>query len=133
MPEGLAREVREETGVVVGDVGTLAYVTHVDWQRPARVRGRHVAGYVATIWTFEVASWTGEVRVDDPDRVVVDAVFVHVDDAARRLAATAWLARAAGYLRGEVRPGSFHAERWQLDGTVETIHPVGQGGPSHNL
>ena len=125
--------MREETGVVVGDVGTLAYVTHVDWRRPAHVRGSHVAGYEATIWTFEVASWAGDVRVDDPDGVVVDAVFVDVEDAVRRLEATAWLARAAGYLRGEVRPGSFHAERWQLDGTVEMVQPVGRSGPSYSL
>lgn len=131
--EGLAREVREETGVVVGDVGSLAYVVQVDWRRPARVRGCEVDGYLATVWTFEVASWSGELRVDDPDGVVSEAAFVDVREASKRLEATPWLAVAAVYLRGEVEPGSFRAVRWHADGRAETLWAAAPGPPGSTL
>lgn len=118
VPDGLVREVREEAGVEIRELGPLAYVTHLDWRRPARIRGREVAGYIATVWTFEVDSWFGELRVDDPDGVVVDAAFVQAREAADRLARTEWLELAAGYLRGDIRRGSFHVERWHADGAV---------------
>ena len=113
--------MREETGLVLNDLGRLAYVVQSDWQRPARVRGLEVPGYLATVWAFEVASWTGSLHVGDPDRVVVDAAFVEVDEAVQRLAATEWLSAAARYLRGEVSPGSFSLERWHADGRFEQI------------
>ena len=116
--DGLAREVEEETGIVLGELRHLAYVIQAEWQRPARVRGREVDGYVATIWCFEVDSWAGAIHVDDPDGVVVDAAFVRVEEAIERLHVTEWLSLAAGYLRDDVPPGSFHVERWLPDGTV---------------
>jgi 8-oxo-dGTP diphosphatase len=122
--DGLVREVREETGITIDELAHLAYVTQVDWQRPARVRGRDVPGYLATIWTFDVRSWSGDVDVDDPDRVVVDAAFVEAAEAAERLARTEWLARAAAYLRGAVAPGSFFAERWHAEGGADEIARV---------
>jgi 8-oxo-dGTP diphosphatase len=122
IPDGLVREVREETGVTLEELGRLAYVTQVDCYRPARMRGRDLPGYLATVWAFEIASWSGDLHVDDPDGVVVDAEFVEADEAAARLAETEWLADAAAYVRGEMAPGTFYVERWLADGGVERIH-----------
>jgi ADP-ribose pyrophosphatase YjhB (NUDIX family) len=124
IPSGLVREVLEETGISIEALGWLAYVAQVDHYRPARLRGRDVPGYLATIWSFEVRSWSGEIHVDDPDGVVVDAAFVDREEAVARLERTEWLSLAAGYLRGDVPRGSFHVERWLADGTVERADPL---------
>ena len=118
--EGLVREVAEETGLAIEELGRLAYAVRVDWRRPAHVRGREVPGYLATVWTFEVASWTGELVVDDPDGVVLEAAFLSVQEAVGRLGRTAWLSLAAAYLEGRVEPGSFHVERWDAAGRVSS-------------
>ncbi|HXG76094.1 MAG TPA: NUDIX domain-containing protein [Gaiellaceae bacterium] len=110
-PDGLAREVREETGIVVEKLGRLAYVTQVDDARPP--------GWLGTVFTFEVDSWSGDLDVDDPDGVVFDAAFVALDDAVERLAETEWLSLAARYLRGEISPGSYHVKRRLADGRIE--------------
>jgi 8-oxo-dGTP diphosphatase len=99
--EGLAREVAEETGLVVGS-----------WQGPL---------YRVTIhapdlgWLLRVEAWAGTIaggalRIDDPDGIVVDARFVECADCALVLADTDqwvrepllhWLdARGAGYDHG---------------------------------
>jgi hypothetical protein len=70
----------------------------------------------ATIWTFDVRSWSGDIHVDDSDGVVVDGAFVEAAEATERLARTEWLALAAAYLRGAAPPGSFFAERWHAEG-----------------
>jgi 8-oxo-dGTP diphosphatase len=133
IPDGLAREVREETGLELDDLGRLAYVTQVDCYRPARMRGRDVPGYLATVWAFDIASWSGILDVDDPDGVVVEAAFVEVDEAAARLAETEWLSVAAAYVRGQVAPGSFYAERWLADGGVELRVRLAPDPPSYKL
>lgn len=64
--EGLGREVREETGIEVARWAELAYeidVEFVDAAMTLRVE-THVAG-----------TWTGELAVEDPDGIVVDAAF----------------------------------------------------------
>lgn len=74
--EGLTREVREETGLVVARWAHLAYEVHVafvDRDMTLRVEA-HFAG-----------EWTGNLVVDDPDGIVVDACFLPDDDAVGRL------------------------------------------------
>ena len=53
----LVREVREETGVEVVEPGRIAFLAQQDDRQE---------GYFATIWTWEVASWRGQIAVDDP-------------------------------------------------------------------
>jgi 8-oxo-dGTP diphosphatase len=115
MLQGLAREIQEETGLVVEEWNDLAYeidVDFVDSRMHLRVEA-HVAG-----------AWTGNLVVDDPDGIVVDAGFktpaevtAHLTDAPRWVAEplTAWLDDPAqvdfGYqVRGE-QPASWTVER----------------------
>jgi ADP-ribose pyrophosphatase YjhB (NUDIX family) len=123
VPEGLAREVLEETGLDVDGI-RLAYVRQIDNRQPvALVGGRPGAGYLVTVWVFEVDSWRGELEVRDPDGFVQEARFVPVADAAERLRGTHWLELAADYLEGRVERGSLHFERWHEDGRIERALP----------
>ncbi len=68
---GLAREVQEETGLVV-----------TDWTGPLY---EIVAEAPGLGWRLRVEAWLaldfeGELHVDDPDGIVVDARFVCIDD-----------------------------------------------------
>jgi 8-oxo-dGTP diphosphatase len=126
LPEGIAREVLEETGVEILTLGRLAYVLQVDSRQPPRFRrssGSEI-GYLVTVWTFEVEAWRGDLDPRDPDGVVHEAAFVRREDALARLGAVWWHALTVRYLRGEVEPGSLHLERWHPDGRVEIIGSV---------
>jgi 8-oxo-dGTP diphosphatase len=107
--DGLTREVAEETGIVVGA-----------WQGPvwdveavAEDMGWHLR-----VEVHRAMSFSGELRVEDPDGIVVDARFVPAADCGAQLASTwlptheplvAWLAE-----RWEV-PRSY---RYRIDGAA---------------
>jgi 8-oxo-dGTP diphosphatase len=68
---GLAREVVEETGLIV-----------TEWQGPLYEIRAEAPGLG---WRLRVEAWRalrfeGDLRIDDPDGIVVDARFVGVDD-----------------------------------------------------
>ncbi len=94
--EALRRELREETGLTAGEIGTLAYTTQIARQE---VAGQTIA------FVFHVESWSGELRPADPDQVINAAQFVPVAEAITRLRdcpypsmgepAAAYLSRAA--------------------------------------
>ncbi len=121
--ETLAREVLEETGLEIEIPARLAYIRQIDNRRPEQLLGSRGpgAGYLATVWVFEVERWSGEIAARDPDGFVLDAEFVPVAEAAERLGRTQWLELAAAYLRGEVEPASLYLERLHLDGSVEVL------------
>jgi 8-oxo-dGTP diphosphatase len=121
--EGLAREVREEAGLEIAGPLRLAFVVQVDNRRPEplRLRDREGIGYLATVWTFEIGSWWGEVGPRDPDGLVREARFVPLDEATRRLEAVPWHELTVGYVRGELEPGSVHLRRWHADGGVDVL------------
>jgi 8-oxo-dGTP diphosphatase len=122
VPEGLAREVREETGLEIAFPVTLAFVRQLENRAPvALVGGRPGGGYLATVWVFEVESWSGEIRAQDPDGFVLEAALVPVGEACARLRRTHWLELPADYLEGRVERGSTHFERWHADGRIEVI------------
>lgn len=74
--EGLAREVEEETGLVVREwEGPLYEVTAVALD----------LGWIMRCEVHRAVSFEGELRVDDPDGIVVDAAFVPVDQVQSRL------------------------------------------------
>lgn len=75
--EGLAREVEEETGLVVqtwdGPIYSVTAVAiEMGWQMHCEVH--------------RAVDYTGELRIDDPDGIVVDAAFVSPDHVDRHLA-----------------------------------------------
>lgn len=119
MISGLTREVREETGIVVtawdGPVYEVSAVApEMGWHLRAHI-------YVAT-------AFGGDLVVEDPDGIVVDAAFVAERECGDRLAgcfpwvrepfaewlAARWDASAHREYRYHVRgnnPSSIHAER----------------------
>jgi ADP-ribose pyrophosphatase YjhB (NUDIX family) len=126
LTDGLAREVHEETGLEIGPVERLAFVSQVDVRERDRHPGPYAAGYFATIWTFEVASFAGELGPRDPDGFVLEAALVPLPDALVLLESGP---KAEGglvgpYLRGEVEPGSVHAFRRHEDGRLEAVSSV---------
>jgi len=119
VPEALVREVREETGLEIPFPARLAFVRQIDNRQPvALIGGRPGSGYLATVWTFDVDSWSGEPGAQDPDGFVSEARLVPVSEAVTRLRRTHWLELAADYLEGRVAPGSLHFERWNEHGRV---------------
>jgi 8-oxo-dGTP diphosphatase len=121
--EGLAREVREETGLEIVDPGRVAFVVQIDNRRPLQVhesRGPG-GGYLATVWTFDVARWTGLVQPNDPDGFVREARFLPIEEAVGHLERISWQSPTVKYLRGELEPGALLLQRWQPDGTVKAV------------
>jgi ADP-ribose pyrophosphatase YjhB (NUDIX family) len=137
VPEGLAREVLEETGLTIHLPATLGYVRQIDNLRAARLSGHRGtetgSGYVVTVWLFDVSSWDGEIAARDPDGVVHEARFVPLVEAAELLRRTHWLALAADFLEGSVEPGTIYFERWHADGRVEELGRIGPGRASSSL
>ncbi len=76
--DGLTREVREETGLVVESWTGPVYDVEVVAEG---------LGWTLRAEAFVASSFHGELAVDDPDGIVVDARFVAVCD---------WLAHLAG-------------------------------------
>lgn len=98
--EGLAREVREETGLDVIEVGPLAYVTQTLDTRESTQ---------SLAFVFEIDDWIGEVKVDDPDGVVSEARFCSLDEALALLEKMPWHSMRVplqAYLRDEHRAGT---------------------------
>jgi 8-oxo-dGTP diphosphatase len=74
--EGLTREVREETGLLVEEwSGPLyeidAVASDLDWH--------------LTVQVWQAVRWTGELTVDDPDGIVVDVRWVEPSACAQHL------------------------------------------------
>jgi 8-oxo-dGTP diphosphatase len=122
VPEGLAREVLEETSLTIHLPTRLAYIRQIDNRRPARLTGHGGTGegYVVTVWLFDIDSWEGEIGARDPDGVVHEARFVPLEEAVERLRRTHWLELAADYLEGRVEPGSLRFERWHEGDRIES-------------
>ncbi|MGZ4804147.1 MAG: NUDIX hydrolase, partial [Acidimicrobiia bacterium] len=74
--EGLTREVEEETGLVVREwEGPLYEVTTVAVD----------LGWVMRCEVHRALAYEGELRVEDPDGIVVDAAFVPATEVRNRL------------------------------------------------
>ena len=71
--DGLTREVAEETGIVV--TGWEGPVYHVEAEAPGL--GWHLRAEV-----YRAVEFSGELQIDDPDRIVVDARFVPLAECA---------------------------------------------------
>jgi 8-oxo-dGTP diphosphatase len=74
--EGLAREVREETGLVV--TGWEGPVYRIDAEAPG-------LGWHLRVEVHRATGYQGQLVVDDPDGIVVDARFVEAKACAAHL------------------------------------------------
>ncbi|HZS30638.1 MAG TPA: NUDIX domain-containing protein [Gaiellaceae bacterium] len=110
--DALVREVREETGIEVTDPGRIAFLAQQDDRQE---------GYFATIWTWDVAAWRGEIAVDDPDGFVHEAAWVPLDEAAARLDLISWQPLTARHLRGELPEKPVWLRRVHEDGREEIL------------
>ena len=111
-PEAVVREVKEETGITVLDPGPVAFTAQVD--------DRH-EGWFATVWTFDVAAWEGELLVADPDGLVLEAAWIPLGEACRRLDLISWQPLTARYLRGQLEPRPLWFRRVHRDGREEWL------------
>jgi 8-oxo-dGTP diphosphatase len=93
--EGLTREVEEETGLTV-----------TEWEGPVwRLEAEAVdAGWLMRVEVHRAVAFSGELTVDDPDGIVVDARFVPIAECEAVLAQTWQLLQEP--------MGAWLAERW---------------------
>lgn len=124
--EALAREVREETGLVVIEIGPLLYLTHHD--NPGYGVSFDGApsgpGFHALAAIFGVARWEGEPLCADPDGLVLEARFFPPAEAIARLEELPYRVMREpiiAYLRGEAAPGATWCYRRQPDGCDELV------------
>lgn len=119
--EALRREVLEETGIAVTDPGKVAFTAQVDHRRD---------GWFATVWTWDVAAWEGEVRPQDPDGFVLEAAWLPLAEAVAHLAQISWHPLTVRYLGGKLERGSVALRRVHGDGREEALGCFGAGAAS---
>lgn len=93
--DGLTREVQEETGLTV--TAWSGPVWSVEAEAPD-------AGYLLRVQVYRALAFEGDILIDDPDGIVVDARFVPLDDCRAQLAST-WIPTHEPL-------GEWLAERW---------------------
>lgn len=116
LPDALRREVLEETGIAVTDPGMVAFTAQVDNRRD---------GWFATVWTWDVVGWEGEIQPQDPDGFVLEAAWLPLADAVAHLAQISWHPLTVRYLGGELEPGSLWLRRVHEDGREEALASFG--------
>ena len=105
--DGLTREVEEETGIVVTEwIGPVYEVAAV----------AEGLGWNLRVEVHRAVAFTGELTVDDPDGIVVDARFVPVGDCALHLEGChPWVREPLGAWLAE-RWDEPRSYRYRLDG-----------------
>ncbi len=96
--QALTREVLEETGLTVKQWGAPIYLVQVI---------APTLGFKLDVVAFEAIGFTGEIRLEDPDGIVIDAEFVPPTAAIERMHnAPRWVAEPFGaYLSQGVDDG----------------------------
>ena len=107
--DGLTREVEEETGLQVTDWAGPVYRLEAEAEE---------AGWHMRVEVHRAAAYTGVLRVEDPDGIVVDARFVPTDECSAVLAST-WqlIHEPLGEWVAEPWDGERHY-RYRVDGTI---------------
>ncbi len=109
--DALVREVREEVGVQVIEIGALVGISQID--RPAFAEQ-------TLIFVFEVKQWQGTFQCQDPDGKVYGVELVHSTEAIHRLQQIGSWSGAQepllAYLRGDVPAGTMWFYREEPDG-----------------
>lgn len=97
MHEALRRELREETGLLVGDPARTAFLLHIDSELyPSALAA-----------AFEIAEWSGDIAPQDDD--IEQAAFFPLPDALEllgELQSATQREPLVGYLTGAVAPGT---------------------------
>lgn len=117
LTEALVREVREETGLDVQQIGHVAYM--VQYDQPAEA-------YQSLVVVFEIATWQGTLHMADPDQMILEAKFVPIPEALARIAALPWRRMReplGAYLTGNAPPGSLWLYR-QHNGTEQLVAQI---------
>jgi 8-oxo-dGTP diphosphatase len=119
--EALVREVREETGLAVAEIGPLLNLT--DHDNPGYGLGFDGApdgpGFHATAAIFAVTRWNGELLPADPDGLILDVAFFPLAEALARLEGLPYRVMREpilAYLRGAAPAGTVWCYRRQPDG-----------------
>jgi 8-oxo-dGTP diphosphatase len=110
--EAVVREVMEETGIRVLDPGRVAFAAQVDDRRE---------NWNAVVWTFEVDSWEGDLTPADPDDYVLEAAWVPISEACRRLSSISWHTLTVRYLQGSLESRPLWLRRVHPDGREEWL------------
>lgn len=121
LPDAVAREVREETGLTVLDPGQLLY--------SAQFYNPHTGDQSLT-FVFEVTEWRGAVQVADPDGLILQARFLPPEQAIEKLQDLSWRVirePIVAHLRGEQPPGTVWIYRQRQKGETELVAPPGAG------
>jgi len=120
--ETLVREVREETGLTIKEIGSVLGVTHT-------VDSINHHQYI--VFIMEVTSWEGTLEPSDPDGVILGAAFLPRDEAMSRLATIPWPDMrdpSIAAIRGDQPPGSLWLYREegdvQKDGEIRKQTPA---------
>jgi 8-oxo-dGTP diphosphatase len=120
LTEALVREVHEETGLDVQNVGHVAYIAQLD--NP----DEH---YQSLTFVFEVGAWSGTPRPADPDDLISSTQFCTIPDALDKLQALPWLVMGeplVAYLHSAVSAGSLWLYRQQADGSQYLVTKLAQ-------
>ena len=122
LTEALIREVREETGLEVLEIGPLLYAV----QHPGSAEGPQTLAFV-----FAVARWRGELRLADPDNLILGARFLPLAEAIAKLECLPWRAMREpilAYLRGEAGHGAVWMYRTGAAGEAELAAWINEPG-----
>ncbi|MGK5630571.1 NUDIX domain-containing protein [Streptomyces sp. URMC 123] len=121
--EAMRRELREETGLEVGEPEGMAFVVHHD--TPAYPS--------AILCGLEYRSWRGEIAVADPSGDIVEARFFPIEEAMREMAATTGLPHhqpVVEYLSGRAPAGTAWLYRRVEGGEDQLVSRIAPVGPA---
>jgi hypothetical protein len=133
LSEALVREVREETGLEVLQVGRLLYVAQHDspsgysWDGSEDGMGAQLLALI-----FEVTDWRGDLCPADPDGFVQQTSFLPLAEAISKLEAApsrVMTEPLLALLRGEVGAGAVWVYRSQPDGSDQLVARLGAPHP----
>jgi len=115
--EGLTREVLEETGLRVDDWNGPVYQVEVNAVD---------AGFVLNVDAFEAVTFSGTIKIDDPDGIVIGAEFIDLADVDAHMdSSTVWVVEPlVEFLNAAVPVGHVfrytatgRRDNWQIERT----------------